>query len=100
MSLDGGRSNGLTLIDRSGTAGASSTQVCPANPFRQYFFIENLDATNAIYINFTSAATAGAGSIKIAAGGGAFVMESGTISGEAIYVIAAAGTPAYTAKEG
>ena len=92
-----------TVTDRSGSTSLSintSTQVVAANPTRKYFFIQNLDSTNDIFINLTSAAsTTVTGSIRIPAKA-AFVMESGFISTEAINVVSAFASVKFTAKEG
>lgn len=98
MGFDIGRPNG-TLTDRSGTSSTTSSQAAAANPNRRYFIFHNTDATIAQWINFGSAASAGGGSIKVPAGG-TFVMTMGDfVSTDAINVIAASGTPAFTAKE-
>lgn len=88
-----------TFTDKSGTATTTSAVVAAANTSRRYFIIQNLSTTIDIYINFTSVATAGGGSIKLAPGSG-FEMENGFISTEAINVIAASSTAVFTAKEG
>lgn len=87
------------LTDRSGTATAASTTLMSANTSRKYLFIYNPQA-QAMWINFTSAATAATPSIKLS-GGSSFVMEGSFISTEAITCIRDGGVNvAFTAKEG
>jgi hypothetical protein len=96
---DVGRLSGPST-DRSGAASTSSAQVCAANSFRKYLYFQNLDAAIVMYINFGSAASAAAGSFKVAAGA-SIVFGSGSFCPtDAVNVIAASGTPAYTCKEG
>jgi len=87
-----------TLTDRSGTASGSSAQVAAANSARKYFIIQNLDSSINIFVNFGATATTGAGSFLIEPKG-SMVFEGGFMTTQAINVIAASGTPAYTAKE-
>lgn len=94
---DLGRPNG-PLVDKSASASTSTAQVAAQNSGRKYFLFHNTDASIAMHINFGAAATTGGGSIKVAAGA-TFVMDK-FVSTDAINVIAASGTPAYTAKEG
>lgn len=92
---------GGTLTDRSGsiTTGGTSQTLAPANPSRQYLFIQNPpNATENLYINFTSAASAASGSIGLVPGQ-SFVMETNFISTELVTVYAATAAHAYTAKE-
>lgn len=99
MANDVGRARG-SLSDKSGSASTTSAQIVAGNPYRTYFFFQNLDASIIQYINFGSAATAGSGSIKVAAGATFEMRLEGYVSTDAINVISASGTPAYTAKEG
>ncbi len=88
-----------TLTDRSGTATSVSTTVMAANASRRFLFIQNL-GNAPIYINFTSAATVGAGSIELSQFA-SFVMEDSFITTEAVTVIRSGGANlAFTAKEG
>lgn len=92
---------GTNFTDRSGTTSGSantSTLVAAANPFRKYFIIQNLSATTAIYINFTSAANT-TSSLYIAPLG-SYVMESDTITTESINVLSTGTSIVYSAKEG
>lgn len=92
---------GTVYTDRSGSTSATpstSTQVAASNSQRRYFIIQNVGASS-IWINFTSAATAGSGSLLILAQG-SYVMESSTITTEAINVLSASASVAFTAKEG
>ena len=91
-----------TYTDRSGTTSATpstSTQVAAYNQTRRYFIIQNLSSTASCYINFTSAATVGAGSLYLGPYG-SYVMESGTITTEAINIISATASVPFSAKEG
>lgn len=88
-----------TLTDRSGSASVTSTQIMAANSSRKYLFIQNLDDTISIYVNFGATATTGAGSYLIV-GGASLSMESSFISTQAVNLRSASGTPAFTAKEG
>lgn len=99
MGSDLGRNSG-SLSDKSGAGSTTSAQVASANTYRKYFYFQNLDATIAQFINFGAAATAGSGSIKVAAGASVQFTIGEFCPTDAINVIAASGTPAYTAKEG
>ena len=90
------------FIDRSGTTSATpntSTLLCAVNPVRNVFMLQNLDAAAAIWINFTSAATTGAGSIKIPAGT-TYMFPPGFLTSEAINIVSGTASIAFTAKEG
>jgi hypothetical protein len=90
-----------TLTDNSSTTSSSastSTTLMAANPSRKYLLIENLSTTAPIYINFTSAATAGNGSYYIAPLG-SIVQETGFVSTEAINVLSTSTSVPYTAKQ-
>lgn len=92
---------GTLYTDRSGTTSATpstSTTVANANQSRRYFIIQNVGTAN-IWINFTSAATAGSGSILIVPTGD-YIMESSTITTEQINILSATASIAFTAKEG
>lgn len=93
----------LTFTDRSGTTSATantSTSVAGVNLNRRYILIQNLDTSNDIFINFTSAASATApGSIRISAKS-SFVLESSAISTEAINIVSGSASINFTAKEG
>ncbi len=87
------------LTDRSGIATATSAQLMPANNNRKYLFIQNI-GNAPIYINFTSAATVGSGSIELAQFA-SFAMEGAFVSTEQINVIRSGGSNMiFTAKEG
>ncbi len=91
-----------TLTDRSGTTSGTpgtSTQVCAANSSRRYFFIQNLSTTTDIYINIGAAASAGSGSILLAPKAG-FVFEDSFVSTQAVNVVSASASIAFSAKEG
>lgn len=90
-----------TLTDRSGaTSGtpSTSTQVAAANATRKYFILQNLDTTNAVWINFTTAAAATQPSIKLNPLD-VFVMEAGFVSTEAINILSAVASVNFSAKE-
>jgi hypothetical protein len=89
------------LTDGSGsTSGtpSTSTQIFAANPARHYLMIQNLDATNTIWINFGSAATAGSGSIALTAGASLF-QETNGVSNQTVNVLSAAASVNFTAKQ-
>ena len=91
-----------TLTDGSGSTSATpstSTQIFASNTIRKYLLIENLSTTATIYINFTSAATAGVGSYALLPGG-SLVQESSFVSTEAVNVLATVASVPYTAKQG
>lgn len=89
----------VTLTDRSGTITTAnvSQQVAAANPARTYFFFDNV-SDKPMWINFGSAATATQPSIQVSVGG-SFVFEGPTVSSESVFVLCAAATRAFTAKE-
>lgn len=90
----------LAFTDRSGetssTAG-TSTEAVPANAARQYLFIQNI-GTQTLWINFTSAATRGSGSIQLAIGE-SFVLEGTVVTSEAVNVVSGGASISYTVKE-
>jgi hypothetical protein len=81
----------------SGTP-STSTQIFAANSQRRYLFIQNGSASQTIYINFTSAATAGSGSIALAPLG-SFVQESSFVTQEIVNVLATVASVPFTAKQ-
>ena len=68
------------------------------NANRKYLFIQNLDSTNTIYINFTSAASNGTGSLTLGPLA-SYVQESGFVTTEAITVLATVASVNFTAKQ-
>ncbi len=70
-----------------------------ANPARRYLFIQCF--TNTMYVNFGAAASAAAGSIKLAAGA-SITYETNFIPTDAVHVFGGSGAGAsiYTVKEG
>jgi hypothetical protein len=92
-----------TLTDRSGTVttGGTSQQLAAANPGRKYLLIENpTTATEALYVNFTAAAsTAGSSSISISPGGSLTMSAATYVSQEAVTVTATTTGHGFTAKE-
>ena len=91
-----------TLTDRSGTitAGGTAQTLAAANTARKYLLIQNLHATEVLWVNFTTAAVANQPSLQLAAAGGSLVMESSYVSTELVSVIAATTGHAFSAKEG
>jgi len=89
-----------TLTDGSGAITTASTnqQIFAANSARKYLLIQNSSLYD-MWINFTSAATLSQPSLLVTPGS-AFTMENNFISIEAINIICATPTAAYTAKEG
>lgn len=59
---------GGSLTDGSGTLTGSSQQVFAATAARLYLLIQNIDATNALWVQFGAAAVADQPSIKVAPG--------------------------------
>lgn len=89
-----------TLTDASGSTSAtagSSTTIMTANGGRRYLLIENISTTATIYINFTSAASAGAGSYALLPGG-SIVQETGFVSTEQVNVASSVASVPFTAK--
>jgi hypothetical protein len=86
--------------DRSGTitTAATSQVLAYANGVRKYLFVENLDQTENLWINFGPAAVQARPSILIP-GNGSFVMEGSYICTDTVTVIAATAGHAFTAKE-
>jgi hypothetical protein len=96
-------SAGGTLTDKSGTTSGTpntSTTLAAANSSRKYFFVQNMESSGDIFINFTSAAanTTGGASIKLVPGA-AFCMEGSFVSTELITVTGSAASLKFTAKE-
>lgn len=90
-----------SLTDNSGTTSATpstSTQIMAANSSRRYLLIENVSTTATIWINFTSAATAGNGSFALLPGG-SIVQETGFVSTEAVNVLSTTASVPFTAKQ-
>lgn len=93
-------STGL-LTNRSGsTSGtpSTSTQVAGPNSIRKYFFIQNLDLSATIFVNFGAAADT-TNSLSLVPGQ-AFTMEGTFIDTEAINVLSSGTSIKYAAKEG
>jgi len=85
----------LVKNDRSITASTTSQQAAAANSVRSKILVENLDATNAVFVNFGAAATTGLGSKRVGPQG---TFEF-TGTNQALNIIAAAGTPLVTVWE-
>lgn len=87
-----------TLVDKSGTITTGGTsQTLSTAKSRHYFFVQNISSAN-LYINFTSASSAGTGSIVIVPNG-SFVMEGLFVSSELITIFGATTGQAFTAKD-
>lgn len=91
-------SGGVT--DRSGaiTVGGTQQTLAAVKLDRKYLLIQNVDASEEMWINFTTTAVADKPSIKIPAGGG-FVMEGSYVTSELVSVVAATTGHKWTAKE-
>lgn len=88
------------VTDKSGaiTTGGTQQTLAAVKVDRKYLFIQNLDAAEDLWFNFTTNAVADKPSIKIPAGG-SFVMEGSYVSSELISVIAATTGHKWAAKE-
>lgn len=69
---------GAGFLDGSAALTGSTQQVFAAKPERQYLFIQNIDGTNALWVNFGVAAVADKPSIKVAAGASLEYSPAGT----------------------
>ncbi len=89
-----------TLTDGSGaiTTGGTAQTVFAANANRRYLYIQN-NSSAALWINFTTTATASQPSIELAAGA-SFTMASGFVSTELVSIIGATTGQTFTAKQG
>lgn len=89
------------LTDCSGTitAGGTAQTLVAANTGRQYLFIQNVDASEDLWFNYTTAATADKPSIRLAPRE-SYESSGGFVSTELVSVIAATTGHKYTAKEG
>ena len=96
----GGGVNSGALTNRSGTltTGGVSQQLAAANAGRKYLFVQNLSAGD-LWLNFTSAASAGGSSIKLQPNVG-FEMSGDFVSTEAVTLFGATSGQAFVAKEG
>lgn len=91
-----------TFTDKSGTTSATpstSTTLAAINATRKYLFIQNISTSATIWINFTSAATAGSGSIELLPLA-SYALESSFITTELVTVLSTTASVAYSAKEG
>jgi hypothetical protein len=89
------------LTNRSGTitTGGVAQTLAAINAARAYLFIQNLHATEDLWINFTTAAAATQPSIRLSAGD-TFSMEGSFVSTELVSVFAATTAHPFSAKEG
>ncbi len=99
--LSVGNSKQGAVTDRSGTitTGGTAQQMMAGNASRRYLVIQNLDAIEDLWFNFTTTAVASEPSLKLAAGQ-AFSMDGSFVSTEAVSVIAATNAHAWASKEG
>lgn len=84
--------------DRSGTVNTSSIQVAPANTSRKGFFIQNLDQSHFMYLNFGVAASNAPGSLTLAPLE-KYEVPLHMMTTAAIYVIGSVTGQTFTAKE-
>lgn len=88
--------------DRSSTADgtpATSKQVAPANPGRQYFFYQNISDTAETWINFGAAAAADTvGSIYVGPKG-TYESSGNIVSQQAVNMVSDTASSKFTAKE-
>jgi hypothetical protein len=89
--------------DASGTitAGGASQQVLPANGNRQWLFIQNVDAAAGadLWVRFGAAASAGAGSIRLAPGV-MLNLDGSYVPTESVQVFGATTSKPFTVLEG
>lgn len=87
-----------TLVDKSGTITTGGTsQTLSAAKSRHYLFVQNTSSANE-YINFTSAASAGSGSVVLIPGA-SFVQEGSFVSSELVTIFGATTGQTFTAKD-
>lgn len=88
------------FVDHSGevASGGNAQEMAPANPDRIYLFIQNMDDTEELWVNFTDDATEDSPSIRLAPYG-IYELKDTYISTEAVSVIAATTSHKYTVKE-
>lgn len=88
------------VTDCSGTitSGGNAQTMVAVNASRKYLFIQNTSDTT-MWINFTTTAVANQPSLQITAGS-AFTMEGNFVSSEAVSVIGATTSKAFTCKQG
>lgn len=87
-----------TYTHTAPAVGLASAQLVAANTARKYLLIQNQDAANSIWIRFGAAATAGAGSIEIAAGA-QYILDN-RVSGQVVNAIALVANANITVVEG
>jgi hypothetical protein len=92
------------IVDRSGTitTGGTAQNAMSANKSRRYLLIQNLDASEDMYVRFdgTAAVSGAAGTILLKAGGGAYEAPAHHCPTAAVSVIAATAGHKFTALEG
>lgn len=91
---------GGALTDVSGTitVGGTAQELAAAKPNRKYFFVQNLDDAEALWIDFTVDAVEDTPSIRLDPGA-SFIMESAFVTSEKITTIATTTSHKFTAKE-
>lgn len=89
-----------SVTNRSGTIAAANVAqtLAVANPVRNGLFVQNLSATDALWISELGAATADQPSIKIPAGE-SFTFRDGYVPTSAISIIGGSLGHAFTARE-
>lgn len=88
------------VTDRSGTitAGGTAQTLAAVNLSRRYLLVQNLHASEDLWVNFTTAAVVDQPSVRVAAGA-AFLMDGAFVSTELVSVIAATTGHKFAAKE-
>lgn len=90
-----------TVTNRSGTitSGGTAQTLAPIKSGRRYLFIQNVDASEDLWFNYTTAAVVDQPSIRLRPGE-AYENPDGFCSSELISVIAATTGHKFVAKEG
>lgn len=90
------------LTDGSGsiTVGGTSQVAFAANTARKYLLVQNLHATEDLWVHFGSAATTDQPSIKLVPGAALLMDGGGFTSTQAVHVVAATTAHKFTAKQG
>lgn len=95
------KTNNGTLTNSSATTSATpstSTTLVAVNAARRYLLIQNVSTTATVWINFTSAATAGLGSFMLLPGG-VLAQETGFVSTEAVTGLSTTASVPVTIKQ-
>ena len=89
----------LTDASDTITAGGVAQTLVASNLVRKYLFVQNLDTSTDLWIDFGATAVEASPSIKIPPSG-SFVMEGSFISSQAVSIISSLTGHIFTAKEG